>query len=420
LNVTKENMLESGVPCLTYGDVHSRLGFEFDPCRDKLKCVSTDYLVQNPSSLLSVGDFVFADTSEDIAGSGNFSHLINEAKVFAGYHTVVARLIENNVPRFLAYFFESSAFREQVRQSVKGVKVYSITKGVLKDLWVWLPKFREQQLIASYLDKKVEALDRAVGAKEQQIILLKERKQILIQNAVTRGLNPDSPMRDSGVEWIGEIPAHWIMRRSKFVFCQRKELARKDDVQLSATQSYGVIPQEEYEAKVGRKVVRITFNLEKRKHVEVDDFVISMRSFQGGLERAWASGCIRSSYVVLRPALEISPDYYGYLFKSQSYIQALQTTANFIRDGQDLNFDNFSMVDLPIPPADEQKRIARHLKAQIERSDGAVALLEQQITKLKEYKATMINSAVTGKFKVPGVVEPVQGMNEPEAREVCQ
>jgi type I restriction enzyme S subunit len=211
-------------------------------------------------------------------------------------------------------------------------------------------------------------------------------------------------MRDSGVEWIGEIPAHWEIRRSKFVFTQRKELAKPGDVQLSATQAYGVIPQDEYESKIDRRVVKIQFHLEKRKHVEIDDFVISMRSFQGGLERAWSEGCIRSSYVVLRPLIKLNASYYGYLFKSSRYISALQSTANFIRDGQDLNFENFSMVDLPIAPLEEQCKIADYLDYRICLLNKSTELLQQQIDKLKEYKTTLINSAVTGKIRVPEVV----------------
>ena len=258
--------------------------------------------------------------------------------------------------------------------------------------------------IASFLDKKTAQIDEAITIKEKQIELLKERKQIIIQQAVTQGLNPDAPMRDSGVEWIGYIPEHWEVRRSKFLFTQRKERAWKTDVQLSATQAYGVIPQSEYEALSGNTVVKIQFHLDKRKHVVKDDFVISMRSFQGGLERAWSSGCIRSSYVVLKPLEEINPDFYGYLLKLPSYIKALQRTGNFIRDGQDLNFDNFSQVDLFIPPLEEQKAIAEYVKEFMVSSDKGIELLQQQIEKLKEYKATLINSAVMGQIKVPGVV----------------
>ncbi|HAS6397738.1 TPA: restriction endonuclease subunit S [Vibrio vulnificus] len=257
-----------------------------------------------------------------------------------------------------------------------------------------------QRAIADFLDIKTSKIDEAIAIKQKQIELLKERKQIIIQQAVTQGLNPDAPMKNSGVDWIGEIPEHWEVRRSKFLFTQRKEKAWKDDVQLSATQKFGVIPQDEYEARTGAKVVKIQFHLDKRKHVEKDDFVISMRSFQGGLERAWSRGCIRSSYVILRPLELIEPNFYGYLLKLPMYIKALQRTASFIRDGQDLNFDNFSQVDLFIPPLEEQKAIADYVRGFMESSDNGISLMEEQIAKLKEYKTTLINSAVTGKIKV--------------------
>ncbi|WP_213070456.1 restriction endonuclease subunit S [Acinetobacter johnsonii] len=262
------------------------------------------------------------------------------------------------------------------------------------------PSMLEQKNIAEFLDQKTAEIDQAISIKEQQIALLNERKQIVIQKAVTQGLDPNVPMKDSGVEWIGEIPEHWEIIRSKFLFTQRKENSRKDDVQLSATQAYGVIPQEEYEKRTGKSVVKISLHLDKRKRVHLNDFVISMRSFQGGLERAWAEGCIRSSYVVLKPLKPIDPDYYGYLFKTPMYIKALQNTSNFIRDGQDLNFGNFSQVDLFIVPLSEQKQIVEYIKSQLGDFEKHLELLNQQIEKLKEYKTTLINDAVTGKIKV--------------------
>ncbi|MBO6508191.1 MAG: restriction endonuclease subunit S [Roseibium sp.] len=262
------------------------------------------------------------------------------------------------------------------------------------------PSIDEQRAIAAFLDEKTAKIDEAVRIKEQQTALLKERKQILIQTAVTKGLNPDAQMKDSGIDWIGEIPAHWEVRRSKFLFTQSKEQAQKNDIQLSATQSYGVIPQEQFEELVGRRVVKISTNLEKRKHVELNDFVISMRSFQGGLERAYATGCIRSSYVILRPSSEVNPDFFGLLLKTPRYIKALQITGNFIRDGQDLTFENFAEVDLYIPPYEEQAEIALRIKEGCDRIDYAISIKEQQIAAFKEYKTSLINAAVTGKIKV--------------------
>ena len=210
-----------------------------------------------------------------------------------------------------------------------------------------------------------------------------------------RSLNPYPETKDSGLHWLGKVPAHWEIARSKRLFRQRKDFAQPDDQQLSATQAYGVIPQALYEKRTGYRVVKISMHLDKRKHVEADDFVISMRSFQGGLERAWASGAIRSSYVVLEPSKDVAPGYFQYLFKSHQYINALRATSDFIRDGQDLNFGDFCGVDLPIIPLQEQAAIARFLAWATNRLDRAIGAKRRIIALLQEQKQAIIHRAVT-------------------------
>lgn len=302
-------------------------------------------------------------------------------------------------PKFLYYFYLNLDKGKRLKPLYRGLR-NTIPKENFFSFKTFVPPLPEQTRIATFLDRKTALIDKAIAQKQRLIELLQERRQVLIDRVITRGLNPDVPMKDSGVKWIGKIPVHWEVRRSKFLFTQRKERARENDIQLSATQAYGVIPQDEYERKIGRRVVKIQFHLDKRKHVEVDDFVISMRSFQGGLERAWSSGCIRSSYVVLRPLEEIDPGFFSYLFKSSRYIRELQSTASFIRDGQDLNFDNFSRVDLFVLPLGEQHQISTYLDNQLTVTEKAISQQQLQIEKLKEYKATLIDSAVTGKIRV--------------------
>jgi type I restriction enzyme S subunit len=200
---------------------------------------------------------------------------------------------------------------------------------------------------------------------------------------------------DSGLPWLGEVPVHWEIVRSKRLFRQRKEFANPEDQQLSATQAYGVIPQALYEKRTGYRVVKISMHLDKRKHVEADDFVISMRSFQGGLERAWAAGAIRSSYVVLEPSAEVSAGYFQHLFKSHQYINALRATSDFIRDGQDLNFGNFCGVALPLIPLQEQAAIARFLAWATNCLDRAIGAKRRIIALLQEQKQAIIHRAVT-------------------------
>ncbi|MFN7897706.1 MAG: restriction endonuclease subunit S [Cyanobacteriota bacterium] len=208
-------------------------------------------------------------------------------------------------------------------------------------------------------------------------------------------LKPYPQYKDSGLPWLGQVPAHWEIARSKRLFRQRKEFANPEDQQLSATQAYGVISQALYEKRTGYRVVKISMHLDKRKHVEAGDFVISMRSFQGGLERAWEAGAIRSSYVVLKPSAEVSAGYFQHLFKSNQYINALRATSDFIRDGQDLNFGNFCGVALPLIPLQEQTAIARFLAWATNRLDRAIRAKRRIIALLNEQKQAIIHRAVT-------------------------
>ncbi len=185
LTITKENLIDEGIPCVNYGEIHSKYGFEVNPDIHDLKCVEKEYSFISPSSLLKKGDFVFADTSEDIEGSGNFTYLNSDKETFAGYHTIIAKPKIKLFARFLAYAFDSLPFRNQIRSSVKGVKVFSITQTILKELFVWLPPIDEQKQISSYLDNQSAKIDKAISLQQKQIEKLKEYKTVLIDNAVT-------------------------------------------------------------------------------------------------------------------------------------------------------------------------------------------------------------------------------------------
>lgn len=184
LSITKENLQDEGIPCVNYGEIHSKYGFEVIPERDALKCVDSKYLVFN-NSMLNKGDFVFADTSEDIEGSGNFTYLNSSKRIFAGYHTVITRLKITAIHRYIAYYFDSLSFRNQIRNKVKGVKVFSITQSILKGTFVLLPNLKEQQQIADYLDTQTAKIDQAIALKTAHIEKLKEYKSVLINDVVT-------------------------------------------------------------------------------------------------------------------------------------------------------------------------------------------------------------------------------------------
>lgn len=305
-------------------------------------------------------------------------------------------------PEFFNIAIRSRLYVSYFGSASDGVRIgqWDLNQSRMRQIPVLLPPLSEQRSISKFLREKCAKVDRAVRIKEEQIALLRERRQILIQEAVTRGLNPNAPMKNSGIDWIGEIPTHWEVENPKWLFKHRKERARKGEQQLAATQKYGVIPQSDFMEMEGRRVTQVFLDFDILKHVEAGDFVMSMRSFQGGLEYSEHTGCVSSAYVALEPGPRIFAPYYKYLLKSARYIEALQSTSNLVRDGQALRFDNFAMVMLPVLPIEEQREIAEFLDSELLKSDAGISIKECQIAALKEYKTTLINAAVTGKIKV--------------------
>jgi type I restriction enzyme S subunit len=185
LTITKENLESEGIPCVNYGEIHSKFGFEVDIDKHQLKYVNPTYLESDYKSLIQKGDFVFADTSEDISGAGNFTYLKSNHEIFAGYHTIILRALENIESRYFAYQFDSIPYRTQIRQSVKGIKVFSITQGILKNTSLWIPPIVEQRLIIEFLDIETDRILRLINSAKKEIELLKEYKMALISEIVT-------------------------------------------------------------------------------------------------------------------------------------------------------------------------------------------------------------------------------------------
>lgn len=209
------------------------------------------------------------------------------------------------------------------------------------------------------------------------------------------GMKAYPTYKDSGVQWLAEVPSSWNVFPAKQVFADSKERRRTDDTFLTASQKYGVISQQRYMQLIGGRIVQASQDFDKWKHVEPDDFVISLRSFQGGLEMCTERGCVTWHYVVLKPKMEIIPLYFKWLFKSFSYIKSLQSTCNFIRDGQDLRYSNFVQVPIPFPPLTEQKAIASFLDKKCAEIEELISRRQSIIERLRELKQSIIAEAVT-------------------------
>ena len=282
----------------------------------------------------------------------------------------------------------------------RGTTFMELSSNDLANFRLPIPTVKDQNAIVQILNKKIAAINDVINKKANIIELLQEQRTAVICSAVTKGIDSTAKMKDSGVAWLGEIPEHWGVSKSQWLFSLRKEKARPDDEQLTASQHFGIVYQKDYMAQ-GSRVVQVVLGNDILKHVEPDDFVISMRSFQGGIEWSNLRGKISSAYVMLIPQKQyVYSPYFRWLLKSHNYILALQSTSNLVRDVQALRYDNFRIFDLPLVPLDEQRAIADYLNKKIAKLDSIIADVTEQIEKLKEYRQSVISEVVTGKVAV--------------------
>lgn len=306
-----------------------------------------------------------------------------------------SKYVEN---KFLFYSLFSEPFQSQFESSLTGL-IGGVSISSMSNFSLPIPSSEEQKKIVRFLDGKISHLHEVISAKEKQIALLKERKQIIIQKAVTQGLNTDVPMRDSGVEWIGEIPEHWEMKRVKNIFRLVMQLSEKnnDHELLSVYTDIGVKPRRELEERGNKASTTDGYWFVKKGDIVVNKLL----AWMGAIGLSEYDGVTSPAYDILRPQLPVDGHYYHYLFRSNFCSAELKRHSRGIMDMRlRLYFDKFGVIEVPYPPASEQNEIIHSLEVQMKDIDKGIDHLNIQIEKLKEYKATLINSAVTGKIKV--------------------
>ena len=204
-------------------------------------------------------------------------------------------------------------------------------------------------------------------------------------------LKPYPAYRESGLPWLGSCPNHWSIRRTKILFRERAQKGFPNESLLAATQTKGVVRKEDY----GTRTVTASKDLHLLKLVEVGDYVISLRSFQGGIEVAHYRGIISPAYTVLKPQRDAESGYFSYFFKSAQFIQSLSLFVTGIREGQNIDYSRLSRAELPLPPREEQAAIVGYLDWACGRLDRAIRAKRKVIALLNEQKQAVIHRAVT-------------------------
>jgi len=310
----------------------------------------------------------------------------------------------NHCPKYAYYYFYDLYLNAVYNNLGEGVRS-TLGPNDLLQIVVVEPSFDEQVAIANFLDRKLVQVDEAISIKEKQILLLKERKQIIIQKAVTQGLNPDVPMKDSGVDWIGQIPEHWTV--SKIGHYARVYNGSTPSRDVSRYWENGTIPWMS-SGKVND--YKITTPSELVSEAAIRE--CSLRLFPKGtvLVGIVGQGKTRGTSAILEIDAVINQNVAGIipsnklssLFLHQYLIQAYEEVRNQGQGSNQeaLNCQILSAFKIAFPPLNEQKAIVEFISDQSNTIDQTIEIQQSQIYKLKEYKSTLINSAVTGKIKV--------------------
>jgi type I restriction enzyme S subunit len=371
----------------------------------KVSYLSWKKYYESPEIIVEEGDLLIVKT----ASIGKIAY-VRELKEKATINPQI--LVLKNIKINKDYFYYqllSNVIQHQLQTEKIGSTIYTISENKILNFRSLVPPLSEQTAIAQFLDDKTTKIDEAITIKQQQISLLKERKQILIHKAVTQGLNSNVKLKDSGVKWIGEIPEHWEVTAVKYIL----EIPITDGPHTTPELLDEGIPFISAEAI---KNGEIDFNkkrgfISEKNHLlfslkyspkRNDIYMVKSGATTGNIAivRTDEEFSIWSPLAVFRSNLKrILPQYLYIYLESPSFKKGVELSWSF---GTQQNIGMGVLSNLPIsfPSIQEQKEISAYIETASQKIETAIRLKQQEIVKLKEYKSSLINGVVTGKVKV--------------------
>ncbi len=401
LNITKENLKEQGVAVISYGQIHSKLNSFYKISDDLIRFVDESYLKTGNLSLVNQGDFIFADTSEDVQGCGNFIYVDRQQILFAGYHTIILRSLASKDNKFFAFLFMSDCWRKQIRECVNGVKLFSISQKLIKKTSILIPPEDEKVRIVNYLEEHCATIDNVLEKTRASIEEYKNLKQAVITQAVTQGVKGNREMKDSRSMWFEHIPSEWNMRKIKYIFKVKKDIAGEEGHMVLSITQKGIKPKD-----LSKNEGQLAENYSNYQLVHIGDFAMNhMDLLTGWVDISQYEGVTSPDYRVFR--LIDKEDYYSkyYLY----LMQICYSNRIFYGLGQGvsglgrwrLQADKFLNFSITVPSYEEQKEIANYLDQKCSAIDELIAKKEQYLSEIENYKKSLIYEYVTGKKEVP-------------------
>lgn len=320
--------------------------------------------------------------------------------VICGYHLAHIRPLHIQ-GKYLFRSFQARPIASQFEMSANGITRYGISKSVIGNALFLLPPLEEQERIARFLDEKTQEIDRAIAQKRRLIDLLQEQKAILINTAVTHGLNPHAPTKDSGINWLGPIPAHWEVRRLKYLFQEVDKRTTTGQETLFSLRMYdGLVPYDD----VGTRPITDD-DVIGYKVIQPGQFVMNrMRATVGLFAVASYEGLVSPDYTVFNYSPEIDAEYYLYLFKTQLMGTVFRIESKGIGTGFSgflrIYTNQFGAIHVPLPPKQEQNKIVQYIKKVEQDFAMVIDKVNTEMSLLATLKKVLISEAVTGKIKV--------------------
>jgi len=308
-------------------------------------------------------------------------------------------LVFRNEDNTRYFYYLLLAARSELTSFGEGSTFKELSRTKLETINLITPRSDEQRAIAAFLDRETTRIDQLIAKKERQIELLQEKRSALISHAVTKGLNPKAKMKDSGIEWLGEIPEHWDVFRSKVVFAEIND--RSDtgaEELLSVSHITGVTPRSEKEVNMFMAESMAGYKKCKRNDLVVN----TMWAWMGAMGIAFHDGIVSPSYNTYRfRSSAIEPRYYDFLFRTRQFISEVICCSKGVWQSRlRLYPEEFFGIRVPCPPSDEQRKIVIYIDQQTGYIEEMRRKIEKSIGMLREYRTVLISAAVTGKIDV--------------------
>ncbi len=391
ISITKAELVENGIAVINYGQIHAKNNLSVTTNPDSIRFAPANFDIGNVQPL-KVGDLVFADTSEDRAGIGAFVRFDLGGTAFPGYHTLVARPHERFRHKYFSYLYLSDVWRDQVRQSAMGVKVYSITQSLLKQATILVPPEAQQNRIVQFLDHETAKIDHLIAKQRELIALTESRLKLWRERSFWGEAQTENPFLNP--------PAGWMVLRNRHLLEHvdvRSETG--DEEMLSVSHITGVTPRSMKNVNMFEAESTVGYKLVAKNELVIN----TMWAWMGALGVSAYEGIVSPAYNVyrFRDLDAVNPMYFDCMYRTDAYVSLMKAHSRGIWESRlRLYPEVFLRLSSLVPPKDVQDRLVAENNERTAEAEKLITHCHQAIELLQERRSALITAAVTGQIEV--------------------